>query len=433
MLPYHQCLEHCHRPDMDFEALCRKLEAYRDNLRTSIEAGALPALGCVYDTDDLEPLRLKARALAQRFRHIIILGTGGSSLGGSALYELSHSRYRKKGTTPRLHIITNIDPFTFEDMIARQTLQNTGVIAISKSGATLETLMQLLRLIDVFRAHVGADQLREHFTIITQPHSPGIHNPIRALAQRFDLPTLDHDPRIGGRYSVLSLVGLFPALLAGLDANTVREGARCVLEQSLNTSGADNPPLAGAAVAVGLRNQHHITSQVMLSYSDRLGSLARWARQLWAESLGKNGQGTTPIYGTGPVDQHSQLQLWLDGPKDKMFTILGASNATPSPTLSDDLTATVDMPELAGTDLHQLMIASRRATTESLIQQNLPVRQIILTDINAHALGALFMHFMLETIYAAHLMEVNPFDQPAVEFGKKLSYAYLTESATDSS
>jgi glucose-6-phosphate isomerase len=249
------------------------------------------------------------------------------------------------------------------------------------------------------------------------------------LGARFGLPVLDHDPKVGGRYSVLSVVGMLPTMIAGLDAAAVRAGAQAVLRQALDPSASarDLPPALGAAVAVGLARSRGVGATVMLAYSDRLGSLARWYRQLWAESLGKKGQGTTPIYGTGPVDQHSQLQLWLDGPSDKMFTVLGGPQEAGGAALDADLIDDPSLGYMAGRTLGDLMDASRRATAETLAARGRPVRRIDMARIDESSMGALMMHFMLETVLAADLLQVDPFDQPAVEDGKVLIRRYLHE------
>ena len=373
------------------------------------------------DLDMLEPVAARFRT----FDNVIILGTGGSSLGGQALYEMAHPGFEgRRAGIPRMHIVTNIDPFSFESLLDRLDLGRTGVIAISKSGGTAETLMQLLTILPRLRQHVPDRFLRDRVLVITEPGS----NPLRRLAERFMVPVLDHDQKVGGRYSVLTLVGMLPAMIAGLEPVLVRLGARDALDQALSAASPGEIPAAqGAAIAVGLNRHHGVNATVMLAYSDRLGSLARWYRQLWAESLGKNGMGTTPIYGTGPVDQHSQLQLWLDGPPDKMFTVLSGPVPETKSRIDPDLATDPDLAYLAGRSLGEMMETMRRATAETLVEHGKPTRLITLERIDETSLGALMMHFMLETILAADLLGVDPFNQPAVEHGKKLARKLLAE------
>lgn len=408
----------------EFTPLVAQTKEGLAKIATWRETGELPLFQIPFRQDDIDALEPVA-ARFRTFDNVIILGTGGSSLGGQALYEMAHSDFEgRRAGIPRMHIVTNIDPFSFETLLQRLDLSRTGVIAISKSGGTAETLMQLLTIMPRLRQLFPERFLRDRVLAITEPGS----NPLRRLAERFGIPVLDHDSKVGGRYSVLTLVGMLPAMIAGLDPNLVRQGARESLETALSaTDPQEVPAAAGAAIAVGLNRFHGVNATVMLAYSDRLGSLARWYRQLWAESLGKQGQGTTPIYGTGPVDQHSQLQLWLDGPPDKMFSVLSGPVPQTNRRIDPDLATDPDLTYLAGRSLGEMMETMRRATAATLIDHGKPTRLITLQRIDEMSIGALMMHFMLETILAAHLLGVDPFDQPAVEHGKKLARKLLAE------
>ncbi|MBP5858303.1 glucose-6-phosphate isomerase [Marivibrio halodurans] len=407
------------------DRLCADLDPVLEGLRRRMREAdtALPFLDLARARTDLDALEDRAAHYRESFTDVLVLGTGGSSLGGSALYEMA-SREHDSGL-PKLHIVTNVDPMIFERMVNRFDFTRTGVIVISKSGGTTETMMQFMAILPIIRAQVGDAGLAGRITLITEPGP----RPLRALGERFGLPVLDHDPRIGGRYSVLSLVGMLPTMIAGLDAGAVRAGAATILEDTLSPGrrARESDPALGAAISVGLQRERGVGASVMLAYSDRLGSLARWYRQLWAESLGKNGQGTTPIYGTGPVDQHSQLQLWLDGPADKMFTVMGGPNEATGVRLDPDLIVDPSIAYMGGRTLGDLMEASRRATTETLANHGRPVRRIDMRRIDEASMGALMMHFMLETVLAAALLDVDPFDQPAVESGKVLIRRYLRE------
>ncbi|NIR59556.1 MAG: glucose-6-phosphate isomerase, partial [Gammaproteobacteria bacterium] len=185
------------------------------------------------------------------------------------------------------------DPYSFMELLRSLDMSRTGFIAISKSGGTAETLLQTLTILPQLSAALGRGNVGRALTVVTEPTD----NPLHRIAEQYDLPVLPHDPDVGGRYSVLTTVGMLPSLIAGLDAEAVREGALEILTQTLEAgSPAENLPAQGAAVSIGLERYHGIGTSVMLAYSDRLGSLARWYRQLWAESLGKEGKGTTPIY-----------------------------------------------------------------------------------------------------------------------------------------
>jgi glucose-6-phosphate isomerase len=183
----------------------------------------------------------------------------------------------------------------------------------------------------------------------------------------------------------------------------------------------------GAALAVALTEKKAKTITVMMAYADRLERFTRWWVQLWAESLGKDGKGTTPVAALGPVDQHSQLQLFIAGPRDKLFTILTLDPAGRGPRLESGLATLAGEPNFAGRTMGDLVAAQGRATAETLARNGCPVRTIHVPRLDERALGALLMHFMLETIIAARLIGVDAFDQPSVEEGKVLAKKYLEE------
>jgi glucose-6-phosphate isomerase len=174
-----------------------------------------------------------------------------------------------------------------------------------------------------------------------------------------------------------------------------------------------------------------VSQSVMMAYSDRLGSFTRWYRQLWAESLGKDGTGTTPIDALGAVDQHSQLQLYLAGRNDKLFTVLRVTGESRGPAAPASILSDPDIGYLADTRMGDLLDAEARATAETLQRRARPVRTIELDRLDEMTLGGLFMHFMLETVIAAELMGVDPFTQPAVEEGKQLTRDYLSKQAAE--
>jgi glucose-6-phosphate isomerase len=221
-------------------------------------------------------------------------------------------------------------------------------------------------------------------------------------------------------------VGLLPALARGLDVEALREGAQTVIKGLLAVDAPkDIAPALGAAVAVGLAQERGIKVSVMMPYSDRLARFAAWYVQLWGESLGKRGGGTTPVAALGPVDQHSQLQLYLDGVPQHLITVIREAVAGTGPRVSADLAKIAHAEYLSGRAAGDLVAAQQRAIPEALIAARRPVRTIDVEKLDELACGALMMHFMLETILAGHLLGVDPFDQPAVESGKIIARRYL--------
>lgn len=379
----------------------------------------LPLFQLVDQEADLKILSSLAHEIRSHFTDVIILGTGGSSLGGQALCALSPHK------SPRLHFHDNIDPHTFLNLFEEIDTHKTAVIAISKSGNTAETLMQLMVCLDHWSKNVGPDKLKDHFWIIAEDQTNGI----REISQTYQLRCLEHPHNIGGRFAVFTLVGLLPAFIAGLDGHKVRQGARMVLDGLMKAQTiAESAPLHGAMIQYRLAEQGY-TQSVLFPYLDRLRIFAFWYRQLWAESLGKHGRGTTPIQAMGTVDQHSQLQLYLDGPKDKFFTVITMDHGPEPFNLGSLSFAHPSLNIFKDKSMGQLLVAEQKATIDTLDNHGCPTRILHLSDLDEMTLGALMMHYVVETIAMAFLLDVNPFDQPAVEESKILARQYLTQMA----
>jgi len=431
IMPYSHEVESCFSDAIGADGLTRAefaalLDATRpavDALRRRHDDGSLPLLRLPARRDDLPALAKVAERYRRDFDDILVLGTGGSSLGGKSLCELAGPA-PVAAPAPRLHFLENVDPHSFDALIASIDPARCGVIAISKSGGTAETLTQLYCCLNWLAAARGRDALSRQVTAIVEPGK----SVLRRLAAELKIPALDHDPNIGGRYSVLSLVGLLPAIIQGLDAAAVRAGAAAVLDPLLKEKDmASVAPAVGAALSVGLARHRGASMSVIFPYIDRLASFALWYRQLWAESIGKDGKGTTPLRAMGTVDQHSQLQLYLDGPKDKMYTVVMGAPAGHGPVIDTALFDDPALSPLRGRRMGDLLDACQRATAETLVARSRPVRVMRLAKVDERAMGGLMMHFMLETIIAAHLLGVDPFDQPAVEEGKVLARRYMEE------
>ena len=399
-----------------------------DWLRARHADGGLPLLRLPEREDDLAGIHDAARKLGKDASDIVVLGTGGSSLGGQTLAQLAG--YAVPGVDklrkgPRVHFIDNLDAGTFEAMLAALPLATTRFIAISKSGGTAETLMQTIAALSACRK-AGADAAR-NFLGISEPAKSGKRNGLRDLLGKHNVAMLDHDPGVGGRFSALTNVGLLPAAALGLDIGAIRKGVAAALAPVLaKKSAADVPAAVGAALAVTLAETKSKSISVMMAYADRLERFTHWYVQLWAESLGKNGKGTTPVAALGPVDQHSQVQLYIGGPRDKLFTIVDVASAGSGPRIDSELAKLAGEPGLGGKTIGDLVAAEARATAETLAKNGCPVRTIHIAKLDEASLGELLMHFMLETIIAAHLLGLDAFDQPAVEEGKVLAKKYLS-------
>ncbi|MBX6426756.1 MAG: glucose-6-phosphate isomerase [Variibacter sp.] len=401
-------------------------------LRARHADGGLPLLRLPAETGDLAGIERAAARLREGASDVVFLGTGGSSLGGQTLAQLAGHGVPGVGAlrpAPRLHFMDNLDPDTYAELLERLPLATTRFVAISKSGGTGETLMQTIAALTALKRAGLESRLPELCLGLTEPARPGRRNGLRELLSAHGIEMLEHHPGVGGRYSALTNVGLLPAAVVGLDIRAIRAGAAEALAPVLaERAPAEVAPAVGAALAVGLAETRAKTISAMMAYADRLERFTRWYVQLWAESLGKDGKGTTPLGALGPVDQHSQLQLFIAGPRDKLLTVVTTDCGGRGPRIDAALAKLAGEPDFGGRTIGDLVAAQGRATAETLARNGCPVRTLHLERLDERTLGALLMHFMLETIIAAHLLGVDAFDQPAVEEGKVLAKRYLASA-----
>lgn len=372
------------------------------------------ALRVVEYEDDLPELKEIAHRFQNEFADVVILGTGGSSLGGKCICAFA------KSDKPKLHFVDNIDPATFAELFAVINPSSTGVLVISKSGNTSETLAQFNVFLQWLQTRLTPSEVSGRVKIITQERS----SPLREIGNKKNFDILNHDPNIGGRFSAFSLVGILPALIAGIDISSFRKGAATTLIYTRKKR-HNSAPAQGAALKLAAAKHATLATDILMLYSDKLFWFGQWYRQLWAESIGKDGYGATPVPFLGTVDQHSQLQLYLDGPSDKLFTAIMHGYEDIGISVNPSATGEVSLGALEQRTLGDLINASQRGTLDALMAAHRPVRTIATGELNAAALGALMMHFMLETIITADLLGVDPFNQPAVEEGKTRTKQYL--------
>jgi len=396
-------------------------------LQEDYRSHRLAHLRIAEETADLAAAEAALSVLSKGADTIVFFGVGGSSLGGQTLAQLggwnipgmaSEGKLRR----PRTRFYDNLDATTLASALASFELTATRFVVITKSGTTPETLVQALAALAAVKAAGLEERLGEMFLGITEPATAGKHNGLRELFAAHGIPLLDHHREIGGRYSVFTNVGLLPAMARGLDARAVRAGAADVVGALMAAeSPAEFAPAEGAAVAVGLLRERGMHAHVLMPYADRLGRFAHWFAQLWAESLGKDGQGSAPIACLGPVDQHSKLQLFMDGPREYLISIVRTPSAGVGPRISPELAACAGVEYLAGRTAGDLVAAQAMAVAQALLQAGRAVRTFDLPVLDERSVGALMMHLMLETILAARLIGVDPFGQPAVELAKDLT------------
>ncbi|RMH04042.1 MAG: glucose-6-phosphate isomerase [Planctomycetota bacterium] len=376
----------------------------------------------------------RARAeevLAERPELVVVLGIGGSALGASALFAALgpvHPEWSGDGP-PRVIVLDSIDPDWVGEVFERIPADRCHFNVISKSGGTIETSAQFLVAWDAVRAACGDDAAaRRRFTITTDP--AGGH--FRRLADELGFATLEVPPGVGGRFSVLSPVGLFPAVLGGLDAEGLLAGAARTFARTAAAAPEEDPALAWALAHV-LHMEAGRPIHVHFPYGHRLRLLADWFLQLWAESLGKRldlaGEevqvGPTPVKAVGPTDQHSQCQLYAEGPDDKVYTFVRLERHGRELPLPEPFADSPAFAHLRRRSLNELIQAEREGTEAALLAAGRPLCTLTLCKLDAFHVGQYFAFFEEATALAGGLLGIDPYDQPGVEAGKLAALALM--------
>jgi len=350
-----------------------------------------------------------AHEIKSNFSDIIVIGMGGSVLNPESVLSLCQDS--KSGVN--IHFLHNTDPIYLKNLLAKITLKNCAILAISNSGNTLETNSLVGVMMSEYEK-AGIEELGKSFYFITNLKSGAL----REIAKKINATIIEHQSQISGRYSGLSNVTSFVAQIAGLDINSFFAGAAEIIDNYMQDGANSSPARSAASIHASGLNM-----MVNIGYLQNFSVYLEWYSQIIAESMGKDGGGITPIRGLGPNDQHSMMQLYLDGAKDKIYSLFYIEN------LSSDF-KTSDIEELdyaANKALSDINTANFEAAKLALIKRDLPVRTIILDDLSAKSIGALVAHSMLEIITLCNMMKINPFDQPGVELIKKESKRLIFE------
>lgn len=360
------------------------------------------------------------------WENILLLGIGGSALGATAIFRALKHPFHNISDQPRFFVMDNIDPGTFGCLLDMLNWERTLTIVISKSGATAETMSQFLIVKDRIRKALGVPASKYHMVVITDPEK-GI---LRSIANSLNIPAFSVPPLLGGRFSVLSPVGLVPAMCLGVDVKSLWQGAVFAAREAANVEFIKHPSIKTALYQFAFDREKNKPIHVYWAYADALYSFADWLRQLIAESLGKrkvdgSSVGITPVKSLGVTDQHSQLQLYREGPNDKMIIFMGVKSwnrdvEIPAADESEDALA-----YLGGHSLGELLHAEQRATACALAEAQRPNMTIWFPTLDAFTLGEAFFMFELQTAFMGYLYGINPFDQPGVELSKLMTYGLM--------
>ncbi|MDB2415240.1 hypothetical protein N9W34_05660 [Rickettsiales bacterium] len=389
----------------DFDDICKSGEKIISDIKRKKENCELPLLSIVEDSGDLVEIESIAKQINEKFSTLVVLGTGGSTLNPQMMLAV------KPHAKTEVKFIDHVDPYDMKVFFSNIDPHKTAFLAISKSGRTTETIAQIISCLNWQDKNKISDKA-EHWFFISDPGS----NPLRDIAKKTGGKILDHHPDIGGRFATFSNVSLLPASVAGIDIRQIRKGASDCIENNL---GDDSQALKGAAFSfAAIKNG--INNNVLMPYISRMSAFTSWYRQIWAESLGKEGKGSTLINALGTLDQHSQLQLYLDGPKDKIFTLIRLENNEKNSSLANEYMKESDFEFFNNANLGDINNASEQATFETLAKYGCPVRQISIDRLDEYVMGALAAHSILEVLIMAEFLKVSAFGQPAVEAGKIL-------------
>ncbi len=374
---------------------------------------------CRLPYQDVSHIKEYAGYIRDRFESFVVIGIGGSSLGARMLFEslteINHNLKKK----PKIFFLENVDPEKFKSVLEQIDIKNTCFNVVTKSGSTVETIANFSVILSMLKKELR-DKYRENLVFTTDPEKGFL----RKLGNQEKIKMFDVPPLVGGRFSVLSPVGLLPAAVAGIDIEELLAGAKkmdlvCSIEEHVE----HNPAYLIALSHYIANMRRGKTISVMMPYSEKLSSFVDWYRQLWAESLGKDGLGQTPVKAIGTVDQHSQIQLYREGIRDKIITFLQVENTDTDYRIPEELPE--DISYLSGHSLHEILSKELLGTKAALIKSKVPNITISIDRISSYNIGMLIYLYELATGFSGYLYKINPFDQPAVEEGKNFTYALM--------
>lgn len=421
--------------------LADRFRAAHESVEAIRRSGEMGFFELPYDSDALAQAQELADQIEGRFENLVIIGMGGSALGARTLRDAllgslwNERSNEERAGRPRMYILDNVDPGAVLDVVEYLDLRRTLFNVVSKSGSTAETMALYLVLEGLLIEELGKEKVGEHFVFTTDPENGAL----RSIAEAEGINSLPIPGNVGGRFSVLSPVGLFPAALAGMDAAALLGGAARADEYCRTPVLGENAAGLMATLLHVAHSELGASIHVLMPYSERLRSFSFWFQQLWAESLGKahdrSGNvvhtGPTPLPAVGVTDQHAQVQLFMEGPLDKVVIFVALTGTQRDMKIGGHRASVPSVAYLGDHTLGQLMDAERRATAEALRRNGRANMTFEIEYLDASTLGELFMLMSVATIYAGALYDVNPLDQQGVEMGKQLTYGLMGREGYD--
>ena len=393
------------------ERLASHFESFLKTLTHNPEIGFF---GLPQRTDLLEQ-SLAAYEKHKNKKVFIHIGIGGSALGPEMIL-----RALAPEKMNQFIFLNNIDPDDTNARLQNIKMKDAVVFVVSKSGTTAETVASMSIVLNIFHQQgLTEKDYSDHFVFCTDP----VLGDFRKLGAEKNITCLDVPSNVGGRFSVLTPVGLFPALFAGVNVKELLQGAADYQEFVTNPDKNKNFITLGNLLA-DLHDEHHVNQTVMMPYSSLLKEFSAWFVQLWAESLGKNGKGLTPIPAYGATDQHSQMQLFMEGPNDKMMVLIEVEKFKNDYSLNNSFDAS-SFNLLKTFSLSQLFQAEFVGSLKALQENKRHITHLSIKELTAYNLGQLILFSEALTVYMGELMKLDPFNQPGVEAGKKYAKEWL--------
>lgn len=347
-------------------------------------------------------------------KHFVHIGIGGSALGTEMLISAIG-----KESACQFTFINNIDPDDLYKKLNKVNLKESLIYVVSKSGTTAETVAAMAIIInELNRLGINEESFKDYFVFCTDPEK----GELRKLSKIWNIKTLDIPSNIGGRFSVLTPVGFLPSFFAGIDNEAILSGAKKI--QTELSSQSENKQFFDLAFWIKSLHDKGVNQTVLMPYSSLLKDFSSWFVQLWAESLGKDGKGLTPIPAYGAADQHSQMQLFMEGPRDKIIFIIEVNKHQANYSLKNNLAAE-SFKNLSAFTLSDLMKAELEGTLSALSENDRHVVHLSIQKLNEESVGQLILFAECLTVMVGELLKVNPFNQPGVEAGKKYANEWL--------
>ncbi len=418
--------------DSEIDAISLKMEAAHERLCGKRADGAIEWMDIIYDQSDIIDEIYKYVEDIKGFTEtFVVLGIGGSALGPAAVHHaLKHPYYNelskeKRGNCPKFYVVDNVDPERLSGLLDIIDIKTTIFNCITKSGNTIETMSQFMIVKDILEKELGREEARKHIVCTTDRNNGALVK----IAEKEGYKTFFIPSGVGGRFSELSPVGLLPAAACGIDIRQLIKGAQSMDEVIVKGDHIKNPAYMYAALSfLAMKSGRNIS--VIMPYADSLKLISDWYSQLWAESLGKKfdiyGEmvhtGQTPVRALGATDQHSQMQLFVEGPDDKLIVIIGLDNYKREITIPED-SDVEELGFLRGATHNNMISIEQMSAEYALLKAGKANMTITLPEVNEYYLGQLIYMFEVATAFAGELLNINAFDQPGVEEGKNAAYA----------